>query len=221
MTFRHYLVRVEACFAARDWVGDRSPREAWEVCERPDWMLWLCDQLGVELRLLVLCAANCARSVLHLVPPDEDRPRQAVEAAEAWVRRLGMATSVNTAWTAVESAESAESAAWAAVNGAFRVAAAVTAAAWAATAARNAVWAATAAQTATDVRGAPVDAVRAAGVAWHVAGAAASADGGDPWRSDNEAEAAALRRYAHDIRSVIPWTHVADRLRAAGVEMPR
>jgi hypothetical protein len=28
-----------------------------------------------------------------------------------------------------------------------------------------------------------------------------------------------MRRYAHDIRSVIPWTHVADRLRAAGVEV--
>jgi hypothetical protein len=30
---------------------------------------------------------------------------------------------------------------------------------------------------------------------------------------------AAMRRYARGVRSVIPWTHVADRLMAAGVEV--
>jgi len=47
-------------------------------------MLWLCVHIGVRRELLVLCATGCARSVLHLVPVGEDRPRVAVETAEAW-----------------------------------------------------------------------------------------------------------------------------------------
>jgi hypothetical protein len=48
------------------------------------------------------------------------------------------------------------------------------------------------------------------------AAALVAENAGGSWSA---ARAAALRRYAHDIRSVIPWTHVADRLRAVGVEV--
>jgi hypothetical protein len=40
-------------------------------------------------RLLALWAADCAEHVLHLfedIQPNDDRPRQAIEAARAWVR---------------------------------------------------------------------------------------------------------------------------------------
>ncbi|HHO52272.1 MAG TPA: hypothetical protein ENK18_15705 [Deltaproteobacteria bacterium] len=40
----------------------------------------------VDRRAAVWCAAQCARTVGHLVPDTEPRPRLAIEAAEAWVR---------------------------------------------------------------------------------------------------------------------------------------
>lgn len=64
---------------------------AWRACDRGDWMLWLCgDFAGTPWsdarRRLVLCTCECARTVLHLVPAQEDRPRIAIECAEAWAR---------------------------------------------------------------------------------------------------------------------------------------
>lgn len=36
-----YLESLDACAEAREWVGERSLQEAWDVCERVDWMRWL------------------------------------------------------------------------------------------------------------------------------------------------------------------------------------
>jgi hypothetical protein len=189
MTLHDYLNIRDACPDALTWLGDRSPREAWEVCERADWMLWLADHIGIDQRLVVLCGTGCARSVLHLLPAGEERPRQAIEAAEAWAYGRGTA---EAAWRAARAAEAAWYAAW------RRTRAADTAvrAAWAAEAAASTViwWGTDAAMAATWA----ADAAEAAGAA---------------------TRAVALRRYAHDIRSVIPWKHVADRLRAAEVEV--
>lgn len=35
------LRAMGACQAALDWLGDRTVEEAWLVCRRWDWMLWL------------------------------------------------------------------------------------------------------------------------------------------------------------------------------------
>jgi hypothetical protein len=202
MTFREYLRSIYACSDALDWLGDRSSREAWEACERPDWMLELCGRLSVDPRLIVLCATGCARSVLHLVPAGEDRPRLAIEAAEAWAYGRGSSDAGNGAPQAA--AESAESAAWAAVRGAP----------WAADIAvmGAAAWAATAATAARTAESAARGAARAAD--W-----AATALAAEATEAAGEATLAAHRRYAQDIRGIIPWEHVADRLRAVGVEV--
>lgn len=42
--------------------------------------------VAVDRRAAVWCAAQCARTVLHLVPEGDLRPAEAIEAAEAWVR---------------------------------------------------------------------------------------------------------------------------------------
>jgi hypothetical protein len=57
-------------------------------------MLWLLGRLSgkagsVKRRKLVLCACECARLALKYVPPGEERPRLAIEAAEKWARREG------------------------------------------------------------------------------------------------------------------------------------
>ena len=40
----------------------------------------------VDRRAAVWCAAQCARTVLHLIPEEEDQPREAITLAEGWVR---------------------------------------------------------------------------------------------------------------------------------------
>jgi hypothetical protein len=195
MTLHDYLITYNACPEALYWLGDRSPRQAWHACKYPDWKLWLCGRLGVDPRLLVLCATGCARSVLHLVPAGEDRPRLAIEAAEAWAYGRGTAEAAATA------ASAAKSAVWWASGEAIARRGTGTASWWgAAEAALAAVKAAeaTAGGTATKAAQAAVGAADVAGIA---------------------TRAAALRRYARGVRSVIPWWHVADRLRTVGVEV--
>jgi len=41
MKFKDWLIKQDACGEAINWVGNMSEREAWENCERADWMLWL------------------------------------------------------------------------------------------------------------------------------------------------------------------------------------
>jgi hypothetical protein len=44
------------------------------------------DLADTDERAAMWCACRCARTVLHLVPAGEERPRRAIEAAEEWVR---------------------------------------------------------------------------------------------------------------------------------------
>lgn len=83
-TTQDLLERLGACEKAVMWVGDRDAATAWAECPRGDWMLWAAARAGVDRRLLVRAAAACARLVLHMVVPGEERPRKAIEAAEAW-----------------------------------------------------------------------------------------------------------------------------------------
>ena len=67
-----------------DW--ERALAECEEI-----WVLgWLVDALlyrgHLKHEALVLAACACARSVLHLVPTSEDRPRLALEVADRWTR---------------------------------------------------------------------------------------------------------------------------------------
>ena len=62
------------------WLG------AWETCPRADWMLHAAVSAGVNLRLVVPAAGACARTALEFVPPREDSPARAIEAALAWTR---------------------------------------------------------------------------------------------------------------------------------------
>ena len=76
-----------ACAEARLWLNTQTdPHVAWEMCERPDWMIWFARRRSVERKVLVRIACDCARTALRFVPEGEDRPRLAIEAAERWTR---------------------------------------------------------------------------------------------------------------------------------------
>ena len=83
------LEALHACKEAVAWASQYpSLSEAWAVCERGDWMLWLIARtLGNESRsTLVLAACECARLALPYVPENEQRPLIAIETTEKWAR---------------------------------------------------------------------------------------------------------------------------------------
>ena len=74
----------------------------WEASMEPTDMLELVS--CVDPRAATRAACACARTVLHHIPPDEERPLKAIETTERWV--LGEATEqecMEAAWEADES----------------------------------------------------------------------------------------------------------------------
>ena len=79
------LIKLHPCPQSIAWIGLRTLREAWEECDRADWMAWLIGKLlPREVAIPAFCA--CARILLHRVPVGEDRPRVALDLAEAFAR---------------------------------------------------------------------------------------------------------------------------------------
>ena len=90
MEYKHWtdrLKKLNACPEAVVWAKRYATFEdAWVECDRGDWMLWLAARVFYDRKASVLCACACARLALCYVPNGEERPRKAIEAAEAWVR---------------------------------------------------------------------------------------------------------------------------------------
>ena len=143
------LKALNACEEAVAWAAtQRTSTAAWKSCTRADWMLWLAGRVkNPDTVSLVRCAVAFARSVLHLVPEGEGRPRLAIEAAEEWVKH----PSSEAAYAAADAAaDAANAAAYAAADAAADAAAYV--AAYVAAAAAFAADAAAAARAADIVR---------------------------------------------------------------------
>ena len=112
------LTRIGACRDAINWCGSRSVKEAWEECDRGDWLLWVAAKLGVDRKLIVLAACDCARTVLHLVAKGEKRPRIATETAERWANGEASIDEVRAADAADAAYAASASAAYAAADAA-------------------------------------------------------------------------------------------------------
>lgn len=124
-----FLKKNLACRPALEWLQARTLAEAWEQSERGDWLLWLAAKAGVDRRRLVLAACACARLALVHVPPGEERPRVAIETAEAWCRGEATIEEVRKASRNADAAYAAYVAADAAADAAYAYAAADAAAA--------------------------------------------------------------------------------------------
>lgn len=121
--FLTWLDENNACDPAQQWVAQNSYDEhaAWENCERADWMLWLAARRGCDHVQIVRATCAIARTVLHLVPDGEDRPRLAIEAAEAWCDNPCDVTAAYAAYAyAAADAAYAYAAAYAAVRAATK-----------------------------------------------------------------------------------------------------
>ena len=76
------------CSESREWLETQpDARTAWETCRRGDWMLYqLAHRRGIDRKRLVSVACKCARLALRYVPAGEQRPRIAIDTAEALCR---------------------------------------------------------------------------------------------------------------------------------------
>ena len=147
--FQTLLRSKGACDEARDWVNGHHMRQAYEKCERPDWILWMAGRMAgtpgfPTVEQIILAACDCAETALKYVPEGEERPKKAIEAARAYAKNpsAGAAGAAARAAWAAGAAAGAAGAAGAAARAAGAAARAAAGAAGAAGAAAEAAWAA-------------------------------------------------------------------------------
>ena len=123
-----YMSEKEACRSAVDWVTESNCQTLaglWESCEVGEWMLWLAEAAGVDMRRMLNAACDITDLVLCHVPDGEDRPRIANETRRKYANgeatKEEWAAAGYAAWSAAISA--ARSAAWSAASDAARAAA--------------------------------------------------------------------------------------------------
>ena len=182
---------------------ETTAAEAWASCQRGDWLVWLMGRLHLRGLLsrqaLVLAACAAARTALGNVVLGEDRPRIAIETAEAWARGEASIEDVQEAADATAHAyDYAYDYAYDVAHDAY--AAAAYAAAYAA-----AAYAADAAAYAADAAAADADAAAAAD-AYAYDACAYACDACDA--CDAAARAKRLAEIADAVRAAVPWSTV-------------
>ena len=110
--FKNRLIELNACYEARTWADGKTAKEAWEQCERGDWLLWWAQKEGQEIRSLTLAKARCAKLVIHLMK--DKRSIDAVNVAERFGLGEANEQELNTAAAAAAAAAGAAYAAYAA-----------------------------------------------------------------------------------------------------------
>ncbi len=213
-----YLKKLDACPEAIPWVAQFDTlQQAWNVCERGDWMLWLVGKQSGEpesksRKKLVLTACKCARLSLKYVSKDEKRPLIATQTAEKWAKgddSVSLLDVRNAADAAAAYAADSYAAAYAAYAAdSYAAAYAAYAAAYAADAAADAANAAAyAADAAADAAAYAADAAAAdaAANAANAADAAADAANAAAYAAAYAAAASkVLKQCANIVREMYP-----------------
>jgi len=70
------------CYSSVEWLGSRTIEEMVNECHRGDWLLWLGQRAGLDIRKLTLAKGLCAQQVEHLM--EDQRSKDAVYAAIAF-----------------------------------------------------------------------------------------------------------------------------------------
>jgi hypothetical protein len=116
------LENLSACSDAVEWIKtQKNPTEAWQNCERGDWMLWLAKKLNVDDKKLTMAKAMCAKQVEHLMK--DQRSKDALQACFDYVNGKITREQLNAADAAYAAAYAAYAAADAAAYAAAYAAA--------------------------------------------------------------------------------------------------
>jgi hypothetical protein len=141
------LSRFNPCSDAMEYfLSQKNYKEAWENCERGDWMLWIAKKLDIDDRKLTMAKYHCAAQVLHLM-----KDRRSINAMAASLRYANGEINRDELAADAAAADAADAAATAAYAAAYAAYAADAADA-AATAAATAAYAADAADAADAAR---------------------------------------------------------------------
>lgn len=111
------LKELNACDEAIEWVGVKTWEEAYNTCERGDWLLWLFQKTNPDdLQRLTLVKGHCANTVRHLMT--DERSIKAVDVAIAFGEGKATKEELYIAASAAANAASA-AAVYAAANAAY------------------------------------------------------------------------------------------------------
>lgn len=67
------------------WSSSRTGLlQLWEECPRGDWLLALATRVGVDRRLVVAAAGDCAQMAQCFIPRTDTRPAMALAMAQKW-----------------------------------------------------------------------------------------------------------------------------------------
>ena len=116
------LTKLNACPEGREWADSQSSyREAWESCERGDWMLWIAAKQKVDLRKLTGAKVDCAWLARHLMT--DKRSLHALYVAERFSKNEATREQLNDAYAGAydAGADAAAAAAYAAAAAAAAV----------------------------------------------------------------------------------------------------
>ena len=146
------LDKINACSGAIRWVAtQKNYKEAWQNCNRGDWMLWLAQRLNIDKHKLTLAKGLTAKLVIHLM--EDERSINAVHIAIKYGNHQATDEELKIAYAAAYDAAAAAAAyAYAAAAAYAAYAAAADAAYAAADAAYAAAYAAYAATAYTDAK---------------------------------------------------------------------
>jgi hypothetical protein len=87
-TIEDLVIEMNACSEAKNWAKGKSIESIVKDCQRGDWLLWLSNKIGVDLRSITLAKALCAKTVIDLMR--DQRSIDAVNMAEKF--GMGLAT---------------------------------------------------------------------------------------------------------------------------------
>lgn len=107
------LNSLGACRAARKWSQGKSLQQAWNTCNRGDWLLWLCGRMTdrpgwPSHKDVVLAACDCAELSLKYVPEEKKRPRKCIKTVRAWVAGTATIKDVRSARNGAFAAHAAD-----------------------------------------------------------------------------------------------------------------
>jgi hypothetical protein len=97
--------------------GHSTPEQAWNNCQRGDWMLWIAKKLAVDDRLFTKAKALCANTVRHLMK--DKRSTDAIDAAMRYANGEITREELNKYAAAASAASAAAHAAAAAAHAAY------------------------------------------------------------------------------------------------------
>ena len=106
------LQSLNACKEGIDYIGDQSAKEAWDNCERGDWMLWIAQRQKIDLKILTLAKVRCVSLVKHLMK--DERSLNALEVAERFANGKATREELDAAAADAAPAVAAAAAAYAA-----------------------------------------------------------------------------------------------------------